>query len=63
MLFIFQVARENIEALLEIIRIHACRVVKPSKETVKSLVDMGFTEQNVIEALKVTRNNQAAAVS
>lgn len=30
---------------------------------IKSLVDMGFSEENVIEALKTTRNNQAAAVS
>lgn len=30
---------------------------------IKSLVEMGFPEDEVLEALKITRNNQAAAVS
>lgn len=54
-------SQQNIEALLEIIRIHAHYTVPPTKDTIKSLVDMGFSEDRVIDALKVTRNNQAAA--
>lgn len=57
----FQSTNENIEALLEIIRIHAQRDVPATSEMIKTIVDMGFPQNDVLEALKATRNNQAAA--
>lgn len=55
-------SKENIEALLEIIRIYAHKNTPAPQELVKSIVEMGFPETDVIEALKITRNNKAAAV-
>lgn len=52
---------ENIAALLEIVRIYSHRDIPPSPETIQNLVDMGFLESDVIEALKKTCNNKAAA--
>ncbi|XP_058825762.1 ubiquitin-associated domain-containing protein 1 [Topomyia yanbarensis] len=52
---------ENVNTLLDIIRQYADRDVYPSSETVASIVEMGFSERNVREALIMTRNNQAAA--
>ncbi|XP_065367521.1 ubiquitin-associated domain-containing protein 1 [Calliphora vicina] len=52
---------ENIAALLEIVRIYSHRDIPPSPETIQNLVDMGFQEPDVIEALKKTCNNKAAA--
>lgn len=36
---------------------------KPNKRALRSLVEMGFEEKNIIGALKVTGNDQANAVS
>lgn len=36
---------------------------KPSSRAVQSLSEMGFEEKNIIEALKITGNNQINAVS
>lgn len=59
--YLIQSTNENIEALLEIIRIHAQREVPATSDMIKTIVDMGFPEIDVLEALKATRNNQAAA--
>lgn len=42
-------------------RIYSHRDIPPSAEIVHELVEMGFDEANVIEALKKTCNNKAAA--
>lgn len=54
---------DYVEALLDIIRQFSDRDVYPTPEMVASIVEMGFNEKNVREALVATRNNQAAAVS
>lgn len=54
---------DHVDALLEIIRQYSDRDVYPAPEMVVSIVDMGFNENSVREALVATRNNQAAAVS
>lgn len=53
----------NVETLLDIIRQYSDRDVFPAPEMVTSIVEMGFNERDVQEALVATRNNQAAAVS
>ncbi|XP_058453855.1 ubiquitin-associated domain-containing protein 1 [Malaya genurostris] len=57
----FQKKVENVDALLDIIRQYSDRDVYPTSETVTSIVEMGFSEKSVREALIMTRNNQAAA--
>lgn len=52
---------DNIEALLEIIKIHCQRDIPPSPEMVQLIIDMGFDEAMAREALRATKNNQAAA--
>ncbi|XP_055857212.1 ubiquitin-associated domain-containing protein 1 isoform X2 [Episyrphus balteatus] len=52
---------ENINALLEIVRSYSHREIPPSKETVMSLIEMGFEEKEILKALKKTCNNKAAA--
>lgn len=52
---------DNVEALLDIIRQYSDRDVYPATDMVASIVEMGFNEDNVREALVATRNNQAAA--
>ncbi|XP_053963937.1 ubiquitin-associated domain-containing protein 1 isoform X2 [Anastrepha ludens] len=52
---------ENTEALLEIVRIYSHRDIPPTPETISSLVEMGFEETEVLQALKKTCNNKAAA--
>ncbi|XP_023296938.2 ubiquitin-associated domain-containing protein 1 isoform X1 [Lucilia cuprina] len=52
---------DNIAALLEIVRIYSHRDIPPTPETIQNLVEMGFPETEVIEALKKTCNNKAAA--
>lgn len=52
---------ENTEALLEIVRIYSHRDMPPTPETINSLVEMGFEETEVLQALKKTCNNKAAA--
>ncbi|XP_055550686.1 ubiquitin-associated domain-containing protein 1 isoform X2 [Wyeomyia smithii] len=57
----FQTKVENVEILLDVIRQYSDRDVFPAPEMVASIVEMGFSEKNVREALVVTRNNHAAA--
>ncbi|XP_075165434.1 kip1 ubiquitination-promoting complex subunit 2 isoform X2 [Haematobia irritans] len=52
---------ENIASLLEIVRIYSYRDIPPTPDAVQSLVDMGFQESDVVQALKKTCNNKAAA--
>lgn len=52
---------DHVEVLLDIIRQYSDRDVYPTQEMVASIVEMGFNEKNVREALVATRNNQAAA--
>ncbi|KAL5280786.1 UBAC1 family protein [Megaselia abdita] len=49
------------ETLIEIVRIYSQRYIPPQPETIQSLVEMGFDEENILSALKATRNNKAAA--
>ncbi|XP_052902064.1 ubiquitin-associated domain-containing protein 1 [Anopheles moucheti] len=57
----FTIKRENIAALLEIVRLYSEKTVVPMPELVSSIAEMGFEEENVREALIATHNNQAAA--
>lgn len=52
-----------VELLLESFRQYKKMEFKPNKRAMRSLVDMGFGEKNVIGALKITGNDQANAVS
>lgn len=57
----FNTRKEYIETLLEIIRIHSQRDVVVCDEMVAKLLEMGFAEAEIREALQITQNNQAAA--
>ncbi|XP_055640444.1 ubiquitin-associated domain-containing protein 1 [Toxorhynchites rutilus septentrionalis] len=57
----FEEKMEHVETLLDIIRQYSDRDVFPAPEMVTSIVEMGFDERHVQEALVATRNNQAAA--
>lgn len=57
----FNSRKDYIETLLEIIRIHSQRDLPVCDEMVAKLLEMGFDEEEVREALKITQNNQAAA--
>ncbi|XP_055692982.1 ubiquitin-associated domain-containing protein 1 [Lutzomyia longipalpis] len=57
----FSSRRDKIEILLEIVRLHAQRDLPAPPETVTKIIEMGFPEAEVREALKRTQNNQAAA--
>lgn len=65
--FIFKIilkqstAKDNIEALLEIIRIYCQRDLVPPPEMVQFIVAMGFDEMSAREALKLTKNHQTNA--
>ena len=50
-----------IELLLESFRQYKKMEFKPNKRAMRSLVEMGFDEKNVIGALKITGNDQANA--
>lgn len=52
-----------IELLLESFRQYKKMEFKPNKRAMRSLIEMGFDEKNVIGALKITGNDQANAVS
>ncbi|XP_055614037.1 ubiquitin-associated domain-containing protein 1 isoform X2 [Uranotaenia lowii] len=52
---------QSVETLLDIIRQYADRDVYPVQELVNSIMEMGFDERSVRDALMATRNNQAAA--
>lgn len=53
--------KDNIESLLEIIRIHCQRDLPPPPEMVQFIVGMGFDEATAREALKITKNHQTNA--
>lgn len=57
----FNSRKDYIETLLEIIRIHSQRDLPLCDEMVTKLMEMGFKEEEVREALQITQNNQAAA--
>uniref|UniRef100_A0A182MGH7 UBA domain-containing protein n=1 Tax=Anopheles culicifacies TaxID=139723 RepID=A0A182MGH7_9DIPT len=57
----FTIKRENVAALLEIVRLYSEKTVVPMPELVSSIAEMGFEEENVREALIATHNNQSAA--
>ncbi|XP_059608554.1 ubiquitin-associated domain-containing protein 1 [Phlebotomus argentipes] len=57
----FTSRRDKIEILLEIVRLHAQRDLPAPPDTVTKIIEMGFAESEVREALKRTQNNQAAA--
>lgn len=50
-----------VELLLESFRQYKKMEFKPNKRALRSLVEMGFEEKNIIGALKVTGNDQANA--
>jgi len=52
-----------VELLLQSFRQWKRMEFKPNKRAMRSLVEMGFEDKNVIGALKVTGNDQANAVS
>lgn len=52
---------ENIESLLEIIKIYCQREIPPPSEMIQLIIDMGFDEATARQALSATKNNQAAA--
>lgn len=51
-----------VELLLESFRQYKRLEFKPSLRVKESLIEMGFEEKNVVEALKVTGNDQSNAV-
>lgn len=51
----------NIAALLAIVRIYCQKEIPPPDDMVRLIKDMGFDEPDVIEALKITKNNYSAA--
>lgn len=53
--------KDNIESLLEIIRIYCQRVLPPPTEMIQFIVGMGFDEATAYEALKITKNHQSNA--
>uniref|UniRef100_A0A182K0L9 UBA domain-containing protein n=1 Tax=Anopheles christyi TaxID=43041 RepID=A0A182K0L9_9DIPT len=57
----FTMKRENVAALLEIVRLYSEKTVVPMPELLTSIAEMGFEEENVREALIATQNNQTAA--
>lgn len=52
-----------VDHLLKSYHYHRKMDFKPSSRAVQSLSEMGFEEKNIIEALKITGNNQINAVS
>lgn len=52
-----------VELLLQSFRQYKKMEFKPNKRAMRSLVEMGFDEKNVVGALKITGNDQANAVS
>lgn len=53
--------KDNIESLLEIIRIYCQRELPPPPEMIQFIVGMGFDEAIAREALKITKNHQSNA--
>ena len=58
---------ENIPSIVDRLLKHyrECRKIdfKPDLKALQSLLEMGFEEKNIIQALKITENNQINAVS
>lgn len=52
-----------VELLLESFRQYKRMEFKPNKRALRSLVEMGFKEKDIIRVLKITGNDQANAVS
>lgn len=52
-----------VELLLESFRQYKRMEFKPNKRVLRSLMEMGFKEKDIIGALKITGNNQANTVS
>jgi hypothetical protein len=57
-----QTLAEKIDGLLEIIKFYSEKEEVPSKEQIDSLLEMGFQEDFVRDALRMTRNDEASAV-
>ena len=52
-----------VATLLDSLRTSHRRDFKPDTKALRNLMDMGFTEEEICDALCVTGNNQSAAVS
>lgn len=52
-----------VATLLDSLRISKRRDFKPDTKALQNLMDMGFPEEDICDALHVTGNNQSAAVS
>lgn len=59
--FIQTTIKDNVESLLEIIRIYCQRDLPPPPEMIQFIVGMGFDEATAREALKITKNHQSNA--
>lgn len=53
--------KNNIESLLEIIRIYGQRDLLPSTDALQLFIDMGFDEASTREALRATGNHYSLA--
>lgn len=61
-MFLAQVTvRDNVESLLEIVRIYCQQDLPPPPEMVQFIVGMGFDEATARDALKITKNHQSNA--
>lgn len=50
-------------ALLESFRAYVRQDFKPNMKALQNLMDMGFSEEDARDALRITGNNHSAAVS
>ncbi|XP_058058298.1 ubiquitin-associated domain-containing protein 1 isoform X1 [Anopheles bellator] len=57
----FKTKRDNIVTLLEIVRLYSEKSVVPASDLLATMMEMGFEEESVREALIATHNNQTAA--
>lgn len=53
--------KDNIESLLEIIRIYCQRDIAPSADMIQLMIEMGFDEATARQALKASKNHQSYA--
>lgn len=53
--------KDNVESLLEIVRIYCQQDLPPPPAMINFIVGMGFDEATAREALKITKNNQSNA--
>ncbi|PSN39238.1 Ubiquitin-associated domain-containing protein 1 [Blattella germanica] len=56
-----QSVTQSVASLLESFRAFKRRDFKPNEKALQTLMDMGFSEEDVRDALRITGNNQAAA--